>query len=310
MVVVFGSVNVDATSYVREFPRPGETVHSSGFRVALGGKGANQAVAAHLSGASVELVARVGDDANAEVPMRAFAAFELPTDGVAAVPGEPTGVAQITVNGTGENTIVVTAGANAAFGADVVEAERERIARADVVLTQGELPIPTIDALALAVDAAGTRFVLNLAPPVPVAIEAVALADPLVVNVHEARMLGLGAELPDDAGADAWRDAAASAVGALARSIVVTLGARGAVAADRAGSWAVPAPDVDAVDTTGAGDAATGTLAAMIAEGRSLPDAVRLAVAAGALAVERRGTVDSYATRDAVLGLAERMEDA
>jgi ribokinase len=309
-VVVFGSVNVDATSYVHEFPRPGETVHSSGFRVALGGKGANQAIAAHLSGASVELVARVGDDVNADVPMRAFAAFGLAADGVAAVPGEPTGVAQITVNGAGENTIVVTAGANAAFGADVVEEERERIARGDVVLTQGELPTATVEALAAAVDAAGARFVLNLAPPVPVAAESIALADPLVVNVHEARVVGLGVELPDDASADAWRDAAASVVATLARSVVVTLGARGAVAADRTGSWTVAAPDVHAVDTTGAGDAATGTLAAMLAEGRALPDAVRLAVAAGALAVQRRGTVDSYATREAVLGLAERMEDA
>ncbi|MBM7502560.1 ribokinase [Agromyces aurantiacus] len=307
-VVVFGSVNVDATSYVGEFPRPGETVHSHGFRVALGGKGANQAVAAHLSGAPVELVARVGDDANAEVPRQAFAGFGLATDGVASVPGEPTGVAQITVSGTGENTIVVTSGANSALGVEVVAAERERIAVAGVVLTQGELPVPTIEALAAACDAAGVRFVLNLAPPVAVAEEAVAVADPLVVNVHEARTLGLGAGLADDAPADAWREAAASVVGALARSVVVTLGARGAVAADGTGSWAVAAPEVEVVDTTGAGDAATGTLAAMLAEGSRLLDAVRAAVAAGALAVQGRGTVDSYAARDAVLDLAERME--
>lgn len=309
-VVVFGSVNVDATSYVDDFPHPGETVHSNGFRVSLGGKGANQAIAAHLAGADVELVARVGDDPNASVPLDAFARFGLATDGVSAVAGEPTGVAQITVSGTGENTIVVTAGANASLGPDAVDAERDRIARADVVLTQGELPIPTVDALAAAVEAAGRRFVLNLAPPVSVAAATVAVADPLVANVHEARTLGLGADLADDAPADAWRDAAASAAGSLARSIVVTLGARGAVAADVTGSWAVAAPEVRAVDTTGAGDAATGTLAAMLAEGRTLTEAVRLAVAAGALAVEGRGTVDSYAGREAVAGLAERMEDA
>lgn len=306
-VVVFGSVNVDATSYVREFPRPGETVHSHGFRVALGGKGANQAVAAHLSGASVQLVARVGDDANAEVPLRTFAGFGLATDGVTAVVGEPTGVAQITVSGTGENTIVVTAGANASLGAEVVAEEAGRIAAAGAVLTQGELPVPTIEALAAACDAAAVRFVLNLAPPVAVAREALAVADPLVLNVHEARTLGLGVALPD-APAAAWRDAAASVVGHLARSIVVTLGARGAVAADADGAWALAAPVVAAVDTTGAGDAATGTLAAMLAEGRTLPDAVRAAVAAGALAVQRRGTVHSYAARDAVLELADRMD--
>lgn len=307
-VVVFGSVNVDATSYVRDFPRPGETVHSSGFRVALGGKGANQAVAAHLAGARVELVARLGDDANAEVARAAFARFGVAADAVATEPHEPTGVAQITVSASGENTIVVTAGANATFDAEAVRAESARLDRASLALTQGELPVPAIEALAAACDAAGVRFVLNLAPPVPVGRAALAVADPLVVNVHEARALGFGTAIADDAEVAEWRDAAASVVGVVARSVVVTLGDRGAVAADPTGSWAVPAPRVDAIDTTGAGDAATGVLAAMLAEGRSLPDAVRAAVAAGALAVQRRGTVDSYAGRDAVLALADRTE--
>jgi ribokinase len=308
VVVVFGSVNVDATSYVRDFPRPGETVHSSGFRVALGGKGANQAVAAHLAGARVELVARLGGDANAEVARAAFARFGVAADAVSTVPHEPTGVAQITVSASGENTIVVTAGANATFDAEAVRAESARLGGASVALTQGELPVPAIEALAGECDAAGVRFVLNLAPPVPVGRAALAVADPLVVNVHEARALGFGTALADGAGVADWRQTAASVVGVIARSVVVTLGDRGAVAADPTGSWAVPAPRVDAVDTTGAGDAATGVLAAMLAEGRSLPDAVRAAVAAGALAVQRRGTVDSYAGRDAVLALADRTE--
>ncbi|WP_353814584.1 ribokinase [Agromyces sp. SYSU T00266] len=307
-LVVLGSVNVDATSYVDAFPRPGETIHSRDHRVALGGKGANQAIAAHLCAADVELVARLGDDAAAEVARAAFARFGLSTASVATIAGTPTGVAQITVAASGENTIVVTAGANAAVGADVVAAERDRIAAAGLVLTQGELPVPAIEAVARACDGAGTRFVLNLAPPVDIDAAVVATADPLVVNVHEARAVGIGADLADDAPAGAWRDAAASVVGDLACSVVVTLGARGAVAADRDGAWVVPAPRVDAVDTTGAGDAATGALAAMLAEGRALPEAVRIAVAAGAIAVQARGTVDSYAARADVLALADRME--
>jgi ribokinase len=307
-VVVFGSVNVDATSYVRDFPRPGETVHSSGFRVALGGKGANQAIAAHLAGARVELVARLGGDANAEVARAAFARFGLVMDAVSAVPHEPTGVAQITVAESGENTIVVTAGANATFDAEAVHAESARLGGAALALTQGELPVPAIEAIAAACDAADVRFLLNLAPFAAVDPAALAVADPLVVNVHEARALGFGTELADDADVAAWREAAASVVGVVARSVVVTLGDRGAVAADATGSWSVPAPRVDAVDTTGAGDAATGVLAAMLAEDRSLPDAVRAAVAAGALAVQHRGTVDSYAERDVVLALADRTE--
>ncbi|GLK26745.1 ribokinase [Agromyces luteolus] len=305
-LVVLGSVNVDATSYVDAFPGPGETIHSRDHRVALGGKGANQAIAAHLCGADVEFVARLGDDAAADVARSAFARFGLATEAVATVAGTPTGVAQITVAASGENTIVVTAGANAAIDTVVVAAERDRIAAADLALTQGELPVAVIEAFADACDEVGTRFVLNLAPPVAVAAGAVAIADPLVVNVHEARAVGIGADLADDAPAAAWRDAAASVVGDLARSVVVTLGARGAVAAEADGAWAVAAPEVDAVDTTGAGDAATGALAAMLAEGRALPDAVRVAVAAGAIAVRSRGTVDSYAGRAAVLALAER----
>ncbi|MGR0318906.1 ribokinase [Agromyces sp. ZXT2-3] len=307
-LVVFGSVNVDATSYVDAFPEPGETIHSNGYRVALGGKGANQAIAAHRCGVGVTLVARLGDDAAAEVAREAFTRFGLSQDAVTSVAGAPTGVAQITVAGAGENTIVVTAGANSALRADDVDAERGRIAAAEVALTQGELPVPVIEALARACDASGTRFVLNLAPPVPVPSTAVAVADPLIVNAHEARALGLGSGLGADATVDAWRDAAASVVGTLARSIVVTLGERGAIAADAHGTYAVAAPEVEAIDTTGAGDAATGALAAVLAEGRTLPDAVRVAVAAGAIAVQARGTVDSYAPREEILALADRTE--
>ena len=300
-VVVFGSVNVDVTSYVRAFPAPGETVHSHGFAIGLGGKGANQAVAAHLAGARVELVARLGDDPNATVALDVFDRFGLPVDLVERMPRAATGVAQITVADSGENTIVVTAGANELMSPELVLRELERIAAAGLVLTQGELPIATIELLAGECASRGIRFVLNLAPPAPIVASALAVCDPLVVNEHEARASGIGADVPDEATAEAWRVAAASAVGGVARSIVVTLGAAGAVAASADGSWIVPAPRVDAIDTTGAGDAATGTLAAMLAEGRPLPEALGVAVAAGALAVQGRGTVDSYASRERVL---------
>jgi ribokinase len=303
-VVVFGSVNVDVTSYVRSFPAPGETVHSHGFAIGLGGKGANQAVAAHLAGARVELVARLGDDPNASVALGVFARFGLPVSTVERMPRAATGVAQITVADSGENTIVVTAGANELVTPEVVHDERERIAAADIVLTQGELPVATIERLAAECGMRSIRFVLNLAPPVSVSAAALAVCDPLVVNEHEARAAGIGAAVADDAPVEAWRDAAAAAVGTVARSVVVTLGPAGAVAASSEGAWVVPASRVDAVDTTGAGDAATGTLAAMLAEGRPLPEALRIAVAAGTLAVQGRGTVDSYASRAEVLAAA------
>ncbi|WP_353826343.1 PfkB family carbohydrate kinase [Agromyces sp. SYSU T0242] len=307
-VVVVGSLNVDTTSYVDAFPRPGETVRSTGHLVALGGKGANQAIAAHRCGAQVVFVGRVGEDAAADVARATLSRSGLADDAVETVPGTPTGVAQITVAASGENTIVTTAGANAALDAAAITAERHRLADADVVLTQGELPAPAIEALASACVEEGPRLVLNLAPPVPLDAGALAVADPLVVNAHEARDAGVGRDLPDAAPLDDWRAAAASATGALARSIVVTLGAAGAVAADASGAWSVPAPRVEAVDTTGAGDAAAGALAAMLAEGRTLREAVRVAVAAGAIAVQGRGTIDSYGDRDAVLALAADAE--
>lgn len=308
--VVFGSLNVDSTSYVEAFPAPGETILARGFRVALGGKGSNQAVAAHVAGASIDLVARVGADASGEFALTTLAAFGVSTDAVMRIADAPTGVAQITVADSGENTVIVTGGANLALTPAVVDAERSRLAGAALVLTQGELPVDTIERLAAVTAELGVRFVLNLAPPAPVAAAALRNCDPLVLNEHEARAVGIGTDAPTGATLDEWRAIAASAVGAVARSVVVTLGAAGAVAASAGGSWTAPAPSVTAVDTTGAGDGFTGTLAAFLAEGRPLDEALRIAVAAGALAVQARGTVDSYAPRTAVLAAAGLGDEA
>jgi ribokinase len=302
-VVVFGSLNVDSTSYVRAFPAPGETILSHGFQVALGGKGSNQAVAAQVAGASVELVARIGADTTGDFAIATLERLGLPTAAIAREPDAPTGVAQITVADSGENTIIVTGGANLGLTPAVVDAEARRIAAAALVLTQGELPVATIDRIAATAEAAGVRFVLNLAPPAPVSATTLAAADPLVVNEHEARAVGIGTDAAA-ATLDEWRELAASVAGRAARSVVVTLGAAGAVAASADGSWSAAAPRVTAVDTTGAGDGFTGTLAAFLAEGRPLEEALRIAVAAGALAVQARGTVDSYAPRDVVLAAA------
>jgi len=303
-VVVIGSLNVDSTSYVVSFPAPGETILAHGFQVALGGKGANQAVAAHVAGLPVEFVACVGRDASGAFACDALERLGLPTAAIRRIPDAPTGVAQITVADSGENTVIVTGGANLALTPAVVDAARDRVAAAAVVLTQGELPAATIDRLAAVAAELGTRFVLNLAPPAPVAAATLGVADPLVLNEHEARAVGIGTDAPAGATLDEWRALAASAAGGIARSVVVTLGAAGAVAAGSTGSWTAPAPRVTAVDTTGAGDGFTGTLAACIAEGRPLPEALGIAVAAGTLAVQARGTVDSYAPRSVVLAAA------
>ena len=303
-VVVIGSLNVDSTSYVDAFPAPGETVLARDFQVALGGKGANQAVAAHVAGAPVEFVACIGDDASGAYAHGALERLGLPTAAIRRIPDASTGVAQITVAASGENTIIVTGGANLALTPALIDAERDRVAAATLVLTQGELAVATIEHLARVSSELGTRFVLNLAPPAAVSAATLAVADPLVLNEHEARAVGIGTDAPAGATLDEWRVLAASAAGGIARSVVVTLGAVGAVAADPTGSWTAAAPHVTAVDTTGAGDGFTGTLAAFLAEGRPLPEALGIAVAAGTLAVQARGTVDSYASRAEVLAAA------
>ena len=303
-VVVIGSLNVDSTSYVDAFPAPGETILARDFQVALGGKGANQAVAAHVVGATVEFVACIGDDASGAYAQGALERLGLPTAAIRRIPDASTGVAQITVAASGENTIIVTGGANLALTPALIDAERDRVAAATLVLTQGELAVATIEHLARVSSELGTRFVLNLAPPAAVSAATLAVADPLVLNEHEARAVGIGTDAPAGATLDEWRVLAASAAGGIARSVVVTLGAVGAVAADPTGSWTAAAPQVIAVDTTGAGDGFTGTLAAFLAEGRPLPEALGIAVAAGTLAVQARGTVDSYASRAEVLAAA------
>lgn len=303
-VIVIGSLNVDSTSYVDAFPVPGETILARDFQVALGGKGANQAVAAHVAGAPVEFVACIGDDASGAYAQGALERLGLPTAAIRRIPDASTGVAQITVAASGENTIIVTGGANLALTPALIDAERDRVAAATLVLTQGELAVATIEHLARVSSELGTRFVLNLAPPAAVSAATLAVADPLVLNEHEARAVGIGTDAPAGATLDEWRVLAASAAGGIARSVVVTLGAVGAVAADPTGSWTAAAPQVTAVDTTGAGDGFTGTLAAFLAEGRPLPEALGIAVAAGTLAVQARGTVDSYASRAEVLAAA------
>ncbi|KQX04966.1 MULTISPECIES: ribokinase [unclassified Leifsonia] len=312
-VLVLGSLNVDSTSYVAEFPAPGETVSSTGYAVALGGKGTNQAIAAHLAGASVDLVARVGTDAAATFALETVRGFGVALDAVDRVPDAATGVAQITVAASGENTVIVSAGANATVTAAAVEAHRSDIDAADVTLTQGELPAEAVERLASLSAEVGTRFILNLAPPVAITDEALAVCDPLVVNQHEAIALGIGTA--ETSGLDDWRAIAESVAGERCRSIVVTLGAEGAVSAAGSGSASVEdsesplasqcrAPKVTAVDSTGAGDCFTGTLAAFLSEGRPLGEAVAIAVAAGALSVTSRGTVGSYAPRAELLAFA------
>lgn len=312
MITVVGSINCDLTVHVAAHPRPGETILGHDRRTYSGGKGANQAVAARLLGDHVVMVGAVGTDGEANFVLDALASRGVDTAAVARIPEESTGLALIAVDATGENTIIVCSGANAAMTPELVAGARGLIERADAVIMQGEIPAHTIDDVAAVVAAAKGRLILNLAPVVPVTRETLQVANPLIVNEHEAvdvlRMLGdegAAGEAGDDP-VELGRTLITRLLNLGVPSVVVTLGGAGAVCG-AAGELAspdithVPSPTVHVVDTTGAGDCFVGALAAALCAGRSLIDGVELAVKAGAYAVTGAGAQNSYPRSEADL---------
>ncbi|WP_172383930.1 ribokinase [Streptomyces sp. MNP-20] len=290
-LLVVGSANADLVTAVARRPGAGETVLGSDLAVHPGGKGANQAVAAARLGARTALLARVGDDAYGRLLLDAQESAGVEVAGV-LVGGAPTGVALITVDSSGDNSIVVAPGANARLTPADVRAARGLFAAARVVSLQLEIPLETVAEAAGAL-APGARLVLNPSPPAPLPPEVLGACDPLIVNEHEARVIleGAGAGVPDSP--EEW---AGRLLALGPRSVVVTLGAEGALVATAEGSERVPSVKVDAVDTTGAGDAFTAALAWRLGVGEDLVTAARYAVRVGALAVTRAGAQASYPT--------------
>jgi ribokinase len=286
-VLTIGSIHLDQHLLVSALPRSGETVIAHAVSHGLGGKGANQAVAAARAGARSEMVGFVGDDGSAAELLARLSALGVGTGGVISVHHTDSGAAMVTRDVDGANQIVVSPGASA-MGEISDHALAEPIGRARVVVLQGEIP-PAITrrAAAIAADRA-VRTVINLAPVVDLGAE-LGVADPLIVNEIEARqLLGGRGDAADDVDL-------ARRLGDRARSVVVTLGDRGAVFSSPDGGCLVAAPKpVRVVDTTGAGDAFVGALAARLALGISLEGAVRFAVAAATRTVEAAGAAESY----------------
>ncbi|RZU37352.1 ribokinase [Streptomyces sp. BK022] len=293
-LLVVGSANADLVVGVERRPGAGETVLGGDLAVHPGGKGANQAVAAARLGARTALLARVGDDGHGRLLRDSLRSAGVDTAAV-LTGGAPTGVALITVDPSGDNSIVVSPGANARLTESDVRADV--LAAARVVSAQLEIPLETVTAVVRALPE-GTRFVLNPSPPRPLPDEVLAACDPLVVNEHEARVL-----LGDGATGDDPADRARRLLALGPRSVVVTLGAKGALVCDASGVRAVPSVAVAAVDTTGAGDAFTAALAWRLGAGEELPVAAAYAARVGAAAVTRRGAQESYPTAAEVAAL-------
>lgn len=284
-IVVVGSMNVDQITYCSRFPADGETLVASRYVQGFGGKGANQAVMAARLGAHVAMIGCLGDDDLGDATIANLAAAGVDSIGIARVPGVPSGVASIWVDAAGTNRILIVPGANGALAADHVDRVLgTRTAHA--VVAQMETPqAATVTAFAWA-RRTGALTVLNPAPAAPVESDVLDRVDWLVANESEFALLGRAAPGPDTiaAAAEAWRC-----------GVVVTLGAEGALLATAGQpAVAVDAPDVEAVDTTGAGDAFVGAFAVARAAGMTPLDAVHLGCAAGALSVQRPGTQASF----------------
>jgi ribokinase len=303
-VVVVGSVNMDLVVTAPVLPRPGETVLGNDFTQVPGGKGANQAIASARAGGATTIVGAIGSDAFG-VTLRARLQASTVDTSLLRVRYGASGVALIVVDGAAENAIVVAPGANAAL-VDLTDAELAAIAGAEVLLCQLEVPVTTVLAATLAARSAGTRVVLNATPVRPLPQGLLGAVDLLVVNRVEATMMTGLPEVDVDTGEDVSADVLLDTLLESVCRAVVTQGAGGAWYGDRAGAREhVPAPAVDAVDTTGAGDAFIGALAVAWGEGRDLLDAVRWASAAGAAAVRRLGASSALPQRAAIEELYE-----
>ncbi|WP_293169757.1 ribokinase [Oceanithermus sp.] len=295
-VVVVGSLNMDLVVAVERHPKPGETIIGGDLQRFPGGKGANQAVAAARLGARVRMVGRVGADAYGAELKRVLGAEGIATAEVAEVEA-PTGVALISVSEDGQNAIIVSPGANARLQPD--DLNPALFANASVVVLQLETPLETVRRAAELGREAGARVLLNAAPARGLPDELLGALDVLVVNEFEAAQVA-GAAEPESP------EAALALARELARRVpvvVVTLGARGLVWAGGGGEGHLPAFEVEPVDTTAAGDAFVGGLAAALAAGEPLEQALRFGSAAGALAATRPGAQPSLPRRAEVEGL-------
>lgn len=288
-VCVVGSCMMDLITNSERLPAPGETVLGTSFETVVGGKGFNQAVAAARTGAQTLFVGRIGADPFGEAFTEAFAAEGIDAAFVDVDAAAGTGVGLPRVDSRGENSIVVVPRANWAVTPADVERAADAIASADVVLLQLELPLDAVAAAARIARRAGSLVILNPAPASVGAAEVAGLADIIVPNEAEARLLAGSTSL-------APADLAAAVESTSNSKCIVTLAGAG-VFVDGA---VVPAHPVECVDTVGAGDAFCGALAGKLAAGDSLADAVRFANAAGALAVTRPGGAPAMPTREEV----------
>jgi len=291
-VYVAGSINMDVVATADRHPRIGETVAGKAVLYFPGGKGANQAVSAAKLGAQVALIGRVARDAFGDELKAFLAAQGIDLSLVRQTEGAHTGTAIITV-AKADNTIVVIPGANALVGAADVAAPA--LSKGDVAVSQFEIPLPAITAFFERARAAGATTILNPAPAAEFGRKLLDLTDILILNESELGLLA-GAELRDTDDEARFIEAARIVQARKGKIICVTLGKRGVLALFDGESLVIPGRAVEAIDTTGAGDCFVGAVAAQLAAGKSIHDALTYANAAASISVQRMGAAPSMPT--------------
>lgn len=300
-LIVLGSMNVDFVVRVTRRPAVGETVQGTEFSIFPGGKGANQAVAAAKLGGNVAMAGRIGDDVFSKVVLDSLSSAGAGKELIATTQDVPTGSAFITVDDTGDNSIIVVPGANGYCSTADVDSLKPHLERAKVLMLQLEIPLETVEYAVKVARQCGTQVMLDPAPPVVLSRELLSGIDVLTPNEHEASFL-TGRRVVD---VESAKLAASDLLAAGARAVVIKLGASGLVYAEGGRFGSIPGYRVEAVDTTAAGDAFAGGLAVALCEGKSLEEACRFANAVGALAVTRKGAQPSMPERGEVEALLQ-----
>ncbi|HEY5527806.1 MAG TPA: ribokinase [Candidatus Anoxymicrobiaceae bacterium] len=296
-VTVMGSFVVDLMARAPHLPQTGETVKGDGFLIGPGGKGSNQGVAAHMAGAEVDMITKIGRDNFGQIALESFQSAGMNTRYVLQDGELATGAALIMVDeNTGDNKILVALGACSCLTKTDIENARDVIEANPVFLTQLETNMEAVDTALRIAAAKGVSIILNPAPACEVPDELLALVDILTPNETEASILsGVTVVTPEDA-----EKAARVLMGKGTKSVVITMGSQGVFAITGTDARFIPSVEVAAVDATGAGDAFSGALATAIAEGRGFFEAVEFANVAAALSVTKIGTAPAMPSRDEI----------
>ncbi|OOH87700.1 ribokinase [Pasteurellaceae bacterium 15-036681] len=290
---VLGSINVDHVIRVPYFPKAGETLTGYGYQIAYGGKGANQAVAAARMGALTRFIGCIGDDQIGQTMKQAFTQDGIDVSTVTSIPNQSTGLAMIQVADSGENSIVISAGANADLSCELVESYKESIQQADVLLMQLESPLASIELATQLAKQAGTQVVLNPAPAQKLPQSLLAQLDMITPNETEAEIL-TGIKVVDEQSA---QQAAEHFHQLGIKTVLITLGSKGVYVSEQCQGEIIAGFRVEAVDTTAAGDTFNGALVCGLLEGKTLSESIRFAHAAAAISVTRLGAQSAIPTR-------------